>query len=140
MPTWLIVEDEPDIQFMIKAMFQTWGIDGIAFSDGMEAINWIDACDSSPMLLSQRPDLALIDIRLPGVSGLEVSARLRSSAQLGRAAILLMTAYHLTGSQEKSAMKSSRADRLIYKPLPTNKMLLKLLEDMIKERQLKVAD
>jgi hypothetical protein len=51
-----------------------------------------------------------------------------------------MTAYHLTGSQEKSAMKSSRADRLIYKPLPTNKMLLKLLEDMIKERQLKVAD
>ncbi len=140
MPTWLIVEDEPDIQSMIQAMFQTWGVNGIAFSDGMEAIDWIDSCDNSPTLLSQRPDLALIDIRLPGVSGLEVAARLRSSSQLGRAAILLMTAYHLTSSQEKSALKSSRADKLIYKPLPTNEILHRLLSDLLRERQLNLAD
>lgn len=140
MPTWLIVEDEPDIQTMIQAMFQTWGVNGLAFSDGLDALKWIEACEASRVAIPQRPDLALIDIRLPGVSGLEVSARLRNSKQLGHSAILLMTAYRLAESQLETVMRASQADRLIYKPLPMIEPFHRLLNEMIEARHLNRGD
>ena len=69
MSTWMVVEDEPDIYELLLAMFEMWGIEGVAFVDGEEAVAWIEETDKdeSP---GELPELALLDIRLPGtVSG-----------------------------------------------------------------------
>ncbi len=83
------------------------------------------------------PELAILDIRLPNASGIEVASWLRRSPKLRNIGILLTTAYHLTHNQENEAIALSAADRLVYKPLPMGDELRLILEDIIRERQLK---
>ena len=42
MSAWMVVEDEPDIYDLLLAMFEMWGIEGVAFVDGEEAVAWIE--------------------------------------------------------------------------------------------------
>ena len=84
LPTWMVVEDEPDIYDVLLAMFEIWGIDGVAFVDGAEAVAWIESVDQG-RVRGELPELAILDIRLPEISGPEVSARLRRSTACTRA-------------------------------------------------------
>ena len=128
MVAWIVVEDEPDLYEMILAMYDTMGIDGVAFSSGEDAVDWINTVDGGDRS-SEIPEVALIDIRLPGdVSGIEVSARLRQSISLGSMVIVLMTAYHLSPQEEAATRHQARADLLMYKPLPLFTELQRRLE------------
>ena len=134
MSTWMVVEDEPDIYEVLLAMFGIWGIEGVAFVDGEEAVAWISDVDNK-RFQGELPELALLDIRLPGeINGPAVGERLRKSEVLGDIAVVLTTAYKLTPKEEKAMIKQAGADRLIYKPLPKFSELQTLLENTIAER------
>jgi CheY-like chemotaxis protein len=135
--TWMVVEDEPDIYEVLLAMFEMWGIEGVAFVDGEEAISWLDDVDSGAFK-GELPELALLDIRLPGeVKGNMVGERIRKSPILGNCTIVLSTAFKLTPDEERQIIAQSGADRLMYKPLPTFDKLQRILEDVIAERRAK---
>lgn len=137
MSTWMVVEDEPDIYEMLMAMFQIWGIEGVAFVDGEEAVAWIDDVDHG-RYKGELPELALLDIRLPGeISGPQVGARLRKSPVLGHIAIVLSTAYKLNPEEENEAISIAQADKLMYKPLPKIGELQRLLEEVLAKRRAK---
>jgi CheY-like chemotaxis protein len=130
MPTWMVVEDENDIQDILLSLFELWHIDGLAFSNGDTALNWltqVDAGEFDDFL----PQLAIVDIRLPGASGLEVSARLRQCERLKNIPIVLITAYRMSAEDETEAIQSACADMLLYKPLPTSQDLRHLLDRML---------
>ncbi len=138
MSTWMVVEDEPDIYEVLLAMFEMWGIEGVAFVDGEEAVSWIDDVDNG-RFQGELPELALLDIRLPGkITGPMVGERLRKSPVLGHMAIVLTTAYKLTAEQEKEVIATAGADQLIYKPLPKFNELQRLLEKVIAQRRAKM--
>ena len=42
MSTWMVVEDEPDLYDTLLALFEIWSIDGVAFTNGTDAIKWIE--------------------------------------------------------------------------------------------------
>ncbi len=129
MSIWIVVEDEPDLYEMLMAMTEVIGVNGVAFTNGEDAISWIDDVDAN-RITSDHPELALLDISLPGeVGGIEVSARLRSSPILGDTVIILMTAWHFGAKDERALIRRSRADYLIYKPLPSIKSLKQILHD-----------
>jgi len=131
----MVVEDEPDIYEVLLAMFGIWGIEGVAFVDGEEAVSWIDDVDHG-RFQGELPELALLDIRLPGeINGPAVGERLRKSKVLGEVAIVLTTAYKLTPDEEKAVIKKAGADRLIYKPLPKFNELQGILEKTIADRR-----
>lgn len=135
MSTWMVVEDEPDIYEVLMAMFGIWGIDGVAFVDGEEAMAWIEDVDNK-RFQGELPELALLDIRLPGeIQGPDVGERIRKSPLLKEMAIVFATAYKLTPDEEKAIMEQTQADKLIYKPLPKFADLQKLLEDTITNRR-----
>ena len=139
MSTWMVVEDEPDIYEVLLAMFEMWGIDGVAFVDGDEAVAWIDDVDSG-RYRGELPELAFLDIRLPGtVSGPQVGERLRKSSVLGEVAIVLSTAYKLSVEEENRVVEQAGADKLMYKPLPKFSELEKQLEEVIAERRAKTT-
>ncbi|MFO7321786.1 MAG: response regulator [Chloroflexota bacterium] len=139
MSTWMVVEDEPDIYEVLLAMFEMWGIEGVAFVDGEEAVTWIEEVDKG-QFLGELPELALLDIRLPGaISGPMVGDRLRKSPLLEHITVVLTTAYKLSPEQERQAIEQAGADKLIYKPLPKFHDLKRLLEDLIAQRRTKVA-
>jgi len=136
--TWMVVEDEPDIYEVLLAMFEMWGIEGVAFVDGEEAAAWIDDVNAG-RFHGELPELALLDIRLPGkISGPEVGERLRKSNILGQVAIVLSTAYRLTPEEEQKVVQQADADKLMYKPLPRFTELQQVLEEVIAQRRSKM--
>lgn len=118
MTTWMLVEDEPDLFDVLLQMTQVFGVSGVAFTSGEEAIAWVDDIDRMKIQV-EMPQLALLDLRLPGdVQGDDVSARLRRSSVLGHIPIILLTAYSLSPSEEKRVVARAGAQRILYKPLP----------------------
>lgn len=138
MPTWMVVEDEPDIYDVLLAMFEIWGIDGIAFVNGEEAVAWIEQAERGTTA-GELPELAILDIRLPEMQGPEVAERLRRSPRLGTIAIVMITAYRLSPSAEEQVVKQAQADALMYKPLPAMAELRTKLSTMIAARKAKAG-
>lgn len=134
MPTWMVVEDEPDIYELLLAMFEIWGIQGVAFVDGPEAVTWVDDVDQG-RVRGELPEVALLDVRLPQLSGPQVAQRLRRSKLLGQIGIVLITAYRLSPDDEKAVMAEAQADLLLFKPLPSLGDLREMIEAVIARRK-----
>ena len=134
MTTWMVVEDEPDLYDMVLTMYEMLGIEGVAFTDGEEAVTWIEEVERGEYR-RELPELALLDIRLPGkVTGTMVGARLRECAPMNDMAIVLMTAYKLSPQEEKTVQKQAGSNLLLYKPLPRLDDFRTVLEKLVKER------
>lgn len=130
----MVVEDEPDLYNTLLALLSIWSIDGVAFTNGFDAERWIEDVDSGAVQ-TNLPELALLDIRLPGSSGPEIAARLRQSPVMGHMTIVLTTAYHLSPVDEDAVVQQAQADALMYKPLPAPRELRVALERAISKRQ-----
>lgn len=131
----MVVEDEPDIYEVLLAMFEMWGIEGVAFVDGEEAVAWINDVDAG-RFKGELPELALLDIRLPGeISGVAVGERLRQSHVLGQIAIVLTTANKPSLEDQETHMLRAGADKWLPKPLPKFNELQKVLESVIAQRR-----
>ncbi len=136
----MVVEDEPDIYDVLLAMFGIWGIEGVAFVDGEEAVAWIDDVDHK-RFVGELPELAILDIRLPGdIEGHQVGERLRNSPVLRDMAIVLITAYKLAPDAEAAIRQQAGADALIYKPLPKFTELKQSLEAVLAKRRAQRLD
>ena len=66
----LIVEDNPDNRLALHTLLELWGYAVDEAPDGAQAIQ---------LHLQHRPEIALIDIGLPGISGYDVAKRIRSA-------------------------------------------------------------
>ena len=102
----LIVEDnEIDVR-LLKDILEMRGYDTLQTGDGLEAIN---------LAFANLPDLILMDIRLPEISGLEVTRRLRGDERSRRIPIIAVTAFAM-GWHEREALDSG-CDAYISKPI-----------------------
>jgi two-component system cell cycle response regulator DivK len=102
----LIVEDnEVDVR-LLKDILEMRGYDTLQTDDGLEAID---------LALANRPDLILMDIQLPDISGLEVTRRLRDDERSRRIPIIAVTAFAM-GWHEREALDSG-CDAYISKPI-----------------------
>ena len=133
--TWMLIEDEPDLYDMILAMYDMLGIGGVAFATGGDAMDWIVKAENG--FEDEIPELAMVDIRLPDedIDGVHIASRIRESKLLGNMAICMITAYKFSPDDEKAIMKESKADLLLYKPLPRFTELEKVLRDLVEKRQ-----
>ena len=68
--TILLVDDEPDVVFFISKICQPQGFHTITASSGLEALKYIQE-------LPDRIDLVLLDLRMPGMGGIEVLKSIR---------------------------------------------------------------
>jgi two-component system alkaline phosphatase synthesis response regulator PhoP len=91
-PTILVVEDEPDIRKLIQYHLNQERFKVFEAEDGEKALT---------LAQREKPDLAILDLMLPGLSGLEVCQRLRGRPETARLPILMLTA------------KAAEADRII---------------------------
>ena len=78
--TILIVDDEPTIVEVVALYLQREGFRVVTAADGGAALSMVE---------EQRPDLVVLDLMLPGLSGLEVTRRLRANSALP---IIVLTA------------------------------------------------
>jgi CheY-like chemotaxis protein len=105
----LIVDDYVDNARMLKVLLKKEGYDaGIAF-DGPAAIATANL---------QKPDVVLIDIALPGMSGIEVAAELRRDPDRARCVLVA-----ITGHGKDSLPSPSPFDGYFAKPLEIDSLL-----------------
>ena len=68
--TILVVDDEPQIRRVLQAALSSSGYDVIEAKNGQEAVE---------MVIRERPALILMDVNMPGMSGLEACSKIRMS-------------------------------------------------------------
>ncbi len=79
----LLIEDEPNIAEAIRFLLSRDGWDVQLLANGTEA---------SAAIASQRPDLVILDLMLPGKSGMQILTDLRASPEFERLPVLMLTA------------------------------------------------
>jgi hypothetical protein len=128
--TWLIVEDDADIRNLITVLCQVWGHTPLVFPDGNKAFAWLDEVESGTYA-GELPELALMDIRMPGPQGYEIAQRIRTIPALKNTRIALMTAFALSEDERERILSISQADKLVSKPLPDMEDLKAILDDVL---------
>jgi DNA-binding response OmpR family regulator len=83
MQTILVADDDPDIQALVVLRLERSGYRVLRASDGQEALE---------LVLSERPDLAVLDITMPKLDGCEVTRSIRAHAETAEMPIILLTA------------------------------------------------
>ena len=66
------------------------------------------------MALEKHPDLILMDIQLPKISGMEATRQLRAAAQTAKTPIIAITSFALSGDEQKA--KEAGATAYLAKP------------------------
>lgn len=87
----LYVEDNPQNMRMVRKILTAAGYEVLEAVDGLSGI---------ALAAREHPDLILMDINLPDISGLEATRRIKSSPQLSHIPILAVTANSMAGDRE----------------------------------------
>ena len=135
MRPWLVVEDEADIRNIVKVMFEAWGHPALEFRDGYQAFAWLDTVEAGDHAEADLPELALMDIRMPGHKGNEIARRMRTIPPFHNIPIVLMTAFSLTDAERQEMYEVCGVDHIISKPLPDFFELQKLLDSMFTRKK-----
>lgn len=87
MKTVLVVDDEFDLANTLRAILEAEGYRAETCSDGREALDRLRS--DAP---ASKPDLVIMDVMMPRVSGLEVLRAMRQSPDLDGVPVILMSA------------------------------------------------
>jgi two-component system cell cycle response regulator DivK len=102
----LIVEDNELNMKLFQDLLESKGYDIVQTRDGMEALK---------IARAQMPDLILMDIQLPEVSGLEVTKWLKEDDNLKQIPVVAVTAFAMKGDEEK--IREGGCEAYIAKPV-----------------------
>jgi CheY-like chemotaxis protein len=115
----LIADDDVDLRNLIMIAIEKAGHEVVAaVGDGISA--W-------EALKAEQIDLAVLDITMPGMTGVELVTRLRSDDDLREQRVLMITANVHAGVAE--ALHSAGVDSLITKPFKVRE-LVELIRDI----------
>ena len=112
MATVLVCDDEEVLRVLIRAT-----LDGGVYTV-VEATNGEEALEQARRV---RPDVILLDMMMPGRSGLDVLTEIRSDPELGETPVLMLTAR--TQVNDREAAARAGADRFLAKPFSPLELL-----------------
>ncbi|MFS8171269.1 response regulator transcription factor [Vreelandella titanicae] len=119
----LVVDDEPNIVLSLEFLMEQAGFEVVTAEDGEQALARVN---------DSQPDLLLLDISLPGISGFDVLERLRSEAATAQLPIIMLTAHGRDVEREKGIALG--ADDYITKPFSTQSLVEKVKALLIEEQ------
>lgn len=102
----LIVEDNDLNLKLFRDLLSAHGYDTLETKDGLEAIK---------LARSESPDLILMDIQLPEISGLDVTRRLKSDEAIRHIPIIAVTAFAMKDDEEK--ILAAGCEAYVSKPI-----------------------
>ena len=118
----LIVEDNPVSLTLLKQLLKAHGYEVLGTPEGLEALD---------LAREEQPDLILMDIRLPDISGLEVTRLLKRDDSTKTIPIIAVTAL-ASPDYERRGLESG-CDAYIPKPITLGN-LLRTIESFLKTR------
>ena len=108
----LVVDDSGDVRsFLVLLLERSGGYETLEAATGEEAVE---------KAISGRPDLILMDIRLPDISGVDATKAIRNNPSTAQIPIIAYSALHLVGWKEQAL----KAGMVAYLQKPINFELL----------------
>ena len=102
----LVIEDNQDAREMFRIMLELAGHEVLEAGDGLAGLE---------ILKSQRPDVAVIDVGLPGLNGYEIARRFRAEPDSDNVMLVALTGYGTPEARERS--RQAGFDHHLIKPV-----------------------
>lgn len=110
--TVLIVEDNELNMKLFEDLLEAHGYNTLQTSDGHQVVD---------IARGKKPDLILMDIQLPEISGLEVTALLKAEDDLKSIPVVAVTAFAMKGDEEK--IRQGGCEDYIAKPISVTEFI-----------------
>jgi len=101
----LVVDDDPRLLHIVAMYLGIEGYDVVTAESGEDGLTEMG---------SNRPDLVVLDIMMPGMDGIEVCRRIRTNTQTADVPVLMFSA--LSGDDDVERARLAGANHLITKP------------------------
>jgi phosphate regulon transcriptional regulator PhoB len=111
----LVVEDEPDIRKLVQYNLTQERFSVLEAEDGEEALK---------LLQREKPNLVILDLMLPGLSGMELCKLLRQRSETAKLPILMLTAK--AGEADRIVGLEMGADDYLAKPFSPREMVARV--------------
>jgi len=112
MPRVLLVENEENIQKLVQVNLAASGYDVLVASEGEKGLE---------LARQKIPDLILLDLKLPGMSGWDVLAELKAEPQLRDIPVVIVTA--MVGQANQAKARDMGAAGFLGKPFTVGEVL-----------------
>ena len=106
MKTVMIVEDNELNMKLFNDLLQSQGYNTVQSTNGKDVLK---------LARQHRPNLILMDVQLPGVSGVELTRALKADAELKTIPVIAVTAFAMKGDEEK--IREGGCDGYLSKPI-----------------------
>ena len=116
--TILICDDEPNLRELMR----------VSLNSAYEFAEAADAAEALELVDAVRPDLVLLDVMMPGGSGLAVIERLRQTPELENVPVVVVSAFVSDG--DRLAAHDAGADTFIGKPFDPDE-LASVVEELL---------
>jgi len=117
--TVLIVDDEPNVVDLVRITLE---------DDRVRVLDASDAATALACLSEIQPDLVLLDVNLPDLSGLDICRRIRADGVLARTKVVMLTA--AAQREDVARGREAGADEYLTKPFSPVR-LLSLVEELL---------
>jgi DNA-binding response OmpR family regulator len=111
-PLVLVADDDPDILSLVTLRLEKAGYCVMTASDGEEALQRVR---------ERRPDLAIVDVRMPKMDGLEVIRRIRAEEMSSAMPVIALSA-HVRDANLAEGFKAG-ADEYVKKPFSPRELV-----------------
>jgi two-component system cell cycle response regulator DivK len=111
-PKVLIVEDNELNMKLFHDLLEAHGIETVQTKDGFSVLN---------LARDESPDLILMDIQLPEVSGLDVTKWLKEDEELKKIPVIAVTAFAMKGDEQK--IREGGCEDYISKPISVSRFM-----------------
>lgn len=111
-PRVLVVDDDPQVLRLMRVNLELEGYDVVSAPDGEEALEAV---------VSERPDVVVCDVMMPGVDGLTVLRNLRANPRTSKIPFVVVSAK--AQRADVQAALDMGADRYITKPFDPQDLL-----------------
>ncbi len=119
MATILIIEDNPDNMLLTVMLLE---------SVGHDVLTAVDAEAGLTLARSERPDLILMDVQLPGMDGLEATVLLKADPLTRAVPVIALTALAMKGDEER--IRAAGCDGYLAKPIGIQDFLTTIAQQM----------
>jgi DNA-binding response OmpR family regulator len=113
----LLIEDEPNIAEAIRFILSR---------DGWQVSMMLDGIGAAEAVRADRPDLVILDLMLPGCSGLEVLQSIRANPETEAVPVLMLTAKGQ--GRDREAAERAGVSRFMTKPFSNAEILASVRE------------
>jgi CheY-like chemotaxis protein len=115
--TVLIADDESAMRLLVNATIE---------SDSYKVVEAEDGDEAWALIKKHRPAVVLLDVQMPGLTGLEILASIKSDPSLSGVRVILMTARAL--ESDRTAGMAAGADFYLTKPFSPLELLARVQE------------